>query len=584
MQSLGPKHKFSVLKNMSALLIFIAGSLYITYPLIFHLKNYIIGKGDELLLTWILNWNIHSFSTNILSIFNANIFYPHSNTLAFSDALFLSSFLSIIPVKFFGEPLVAFNFTLISSLMLLGFCIYLLTNHLTKNFFSSVISGLLVIFSLPVLNETPHLQVIAIYFVPLSILFFLKFIEERKTKFFLITAVLFVLQTYNSFLPGYFIVFSLTIIYIFYFLRNKKEARNLINKRNLLILILSFAMIAPVVLPYLKVSNQFHYVRDIRDTIHFALQPEDLLYPHPLTRLNPIILKVFPQYDPNGELKTGFLGLAFTILAITSLLYFVNRFKKLKYQDRSLFFIAVISLTLSLGPFLHIGRHTIHHPFPIPLPYLLFYYLIPGFNGMRNSARWEILFILIVAVLIGVFLNAVPKNRKKTIVVYIFLISVIVGEFNFPMKFVSIPGVKNFPPEYYFLKENAPRSSIVEMPIYNWDMPPYGNQEMLREYYSTLNFNPMVNGFSGFSPLEWESMVRDMIVNFPNPKTLKKLKEMRVDYVIIHKDEYARMTKDHYKLRGKTLKSAETVLDQVKNYSNLQLVKVYNDTYIYKLN
>ncbi len=572
-------------KHWFAAVVFILAGIYITFPLILHLTNFVSGKGDELLLTWILNWNIHSFFNSPLSIFNANIFYPYSNTLAFSDTLFTSSFLAIIPLKSLVEPLVAFNFTLIFSLILLGISVYLLTYHLTKNFLASVISGLLVIFSPPILNETPHLQVIAIYFVPLSILFFLKFLEENKTKYFAITMGLLVLQTYNSFLPGYFIVFSLITIYIFYLFEKRKEAIGLITKKNLLAVFLSLIIIAPIGLPYFKISKEFHYVRDIRDTIHFALQPEDLLYPHPLTRLNPVLMKLFPQTDPDGELKPGFLGLTFTILTIFSLVYFLKRYKRTLFLNQSFVFIAILSFILSLGPFLHFGRHTIHHPFPVPLPYLLFYYFVPGFNGMRNSGRWEILFIIIAAVLAGIFLsNILSRKTLKQNLPLLIIIFAIISEFNFPMKFVEVPGIKNFPKEYYFLRENYTQASTIHMPIYNWDMPPYGNEEMAREYYSTLNYNKMVNGFSGFSPLEWEAMVRNMIVNFPSQETIDKLKIMRVDLVIVHKNEYERMKKDNYNVRGKSLKSGNKVLSEISQYKELKLIKSIGDTYIYKLN
>ena len=182
-------NKSSFIRGLTASVIFIAGSLYETYPLIFHLTNFITGKGDELFITWVLNWNIHSFTGNILNIFNANIFYPYQNTLAYSDTHFISSILAFIPEKLSGEPIMAFNFILILTLILSGLSIYFLAYKLTKSFLPSIVSGLLVLFSYPFINETPHLQVIAIYFVPLSILFFLKFIEEKKTRFLAVTSI-----------------------------------------------------------------------------------------------------------------------------------------------------------------------------------------------------------------------------------------------------------------------------------------------------------------------------------------------------------------------------------------------------------
>src|SRR5690242_1948333 len=42
---------------------------------------------DEHLLMWILSWDAHAFVHQPLRIFDANIFYPNSNTLAYSENL-----------------------------------------------------------------------------------------------------------------------------------------------------------------------------------------------------------------------------------------------------------------------------------------------------------------------------------------------------------------------------------------------------------------------------------------------------------------------------------------------------------------
>lgn len=573
-----------VLKHLTAFVLFSISAVFITYPLIFHLTNMVPGLGDELLITWIMNWNIHSFQGDISSIFNTNIFYPYTNTLAFSDIFFTSSLFSLIPVKLLSEPAVAFNLSLIFSLILLGISVYLLTFYLTKDFLSSLISGTLVIFSPAVLDKTTHLQILAIFFVPLCILYFLKFLDTKRVIYLVLTALFFVLQTYNSFLPGYFIALSLALIFIFYHLKDRKKSAGIFTKKTLVIILLSLILIVPVAYPYFQVSSKFNYTRDIRDTIHFALHPEDLLYPHPSSRLYSLLVSLHPTNYPNKVIQNGFLGGMFTFLAVLTFIYFIKIFKKIGYVDKSLLFISVSSLLLSLGPFLHIGRQTIHYPFPVPLPYLLFYYLVPGFKGMRVSARWEMLFIITSAVLIGVFLNRILKKKSKIkLIISLLIILLTCLEFNFPMKYVSVNTTSEFPNEYRFLKETSPNSIIIVMPIYNWSMSPYAGVETLREYYSTLSFNKMVNGFSGFSPPEWEAMVTDMIVNFPSPQTLKKIEEMRVDYVIVHTDEYERMAKDNYKIRGKGIKSKVEILNQIKKYDKLYLVKTYKDTYVYRL-
>ena len=80
-------------------LYFCLGTIFFTYPLIFNLTTKIRGLYDELLITWVINWVIHALTTNPLNLFQANIFYPYKNTLAYSDIHLANALLSLPFVK-----------------------------------------------------------------------------------------------------------------------------------------------------------------------------------------------------------------------------------------------------------------------------------------------------------------------------------------------------------------------------------------------------------------------------------------------------------------------------------------------------
>lgn len=520
-----------------AFILFFAASVYITYPLIFHLGDYATGFGDELLIAWIHSWVIHALITNPFTLFNANILYPYHNTLAYSDTFITGSLLTYFFVHIIGQPISANNITLISSITFLGFSVYLLTYYLTKDFIVSLLAGILILFSPASLSYTVHLQVLEVYWVPLSLFFFLLFINYKKTFYLIVTLLCFLLQFYNSFLPAYFILFSIIIILVFLWLEKKKKFLELISKQNILLVLFTFLLLIPIVIPYFQISKEFHYVRDLRDSIHFALQPEDLLFPGDTTRLKNFLLNTIPtnHYSQNNEFKPGYLGFIFTLLFIFSVIYFIRNRKKTMYE-KSFITIAATGLLLSFGPFLHLNRHTIHHPFPVPLPYALFYYIMPGFQGFRNSARWEMLFIISIAILIGLELQIITKkiSFKIKIAIYLVLIIGIIGEFS-QIQFISIPQKKVFPKIYSWMDTTPVNSTFIFMPIYNWNMQPYAQQELFREYYSTIEFRPMVNGYSGFSPPPWQEFISFMHNNFPNDKSIYKLRDMGVRYIVIDK-------------------------------------------------
>lgn len=553
----------------SAFLVFLISAIYITFPLVLNLGSIVTGYGDELFIAWAQNYVIHSIFTNPLAVFNANIFFPYHNTLAYSETFISSSVLSIIPRFIIGQPIASHNFTLLFSLVMFGFSIFALSYYLTKNYFPSIVSGLLVIFSPAVLDKKVHLQVLEIFWVPLAILFFLHFVKTKKSKWLVIAMFLFVAQTVNSFLPGYFLVFFFVIYVIVLFLKDRGMLNLFLQKKNLLIILVSFLILLPIVIPYFKVSSEFNFKRDIRDSIHFALQPEDLLVAGNDSKM----LSVLPQNlrvdkMKNGEIKPGFIGLVFSILALSSIVYFLKK-KKKNLVEISLFATGILGLITSFGPFLHWGRVTIHHPLPIPLPYALFYYLLPGFSGFRNSARWEMLFILCFAVLIAIMLSNLLKkiSKNKRLVIYFFLAAVVVWEFNFPMKFYKVTPLANFPKAYSFIAStNKP---AIFMPICNWN-DKCGAEEFLRIYYSTNGFPKMVNGTSGFSPPVWQKTIQEINREFPNDKSLILIKKTGVKYIVFEGDIWQKY-------------GFKNVLDELKTNNKLKLIKQFDNTYVFEL-
>ncbi len=566
--------KKNILLGFVSIFIFFCLGLCITYPLIFHMGNLAVGLGDELVISWIQNWVIHSLFTNPLHIFEANLYFPYHNTLAYSDLFLTSSLLSIIPLKFIGQPIVVHNFTLISSLILLGFSIYLLSFYLTKDFLLSVFAGVLVIFSPAVLDKATHLQILAIFWVPLSILLFLIFIKSKKSKYFVISLLFFLAQVYNSFMPGYFILFSYVIIIVYYWLYNRVQIKKIFVKKNIFLFIISLILIIPIAIPYYQVSKEFNYVRDMRDAIHFAIQPEDLFYPSNHTRLKNYLFELpFNKTSQNGEFKPGYLGFIFTLLTGLVLVYLITNFKKKNLFINAFSSIGLLGFILSLGPALHLGRQTVHWPFPIPLPYLLFYYVIPGFKGFRNSARWEMLFILCMAIVIALVLQKILKKysiRTRSII-YIILIIGCVLEFNFPMKFVNVPQKSEFPKVFDWLNETPQSAKVIIMPAYNWNMF-YSGDEIMRDYYSTSNFRRTVNGYTGFSPPPWQDLLVNLQNNFPNQESVNLLKKLGINYIVIDKKGYDKSFKD------KQLKiDGQTVVNDLKNNTSFGIVKEFGD-------
>ena len=94
-----------------------------TYPLVRHLGSALPNDlGDPLLNTWILAWDADRLLHGLRGLWDAPIFYPYTNTLAYSEHLLGIAVLPA-PVQWLsGNPVLVYNFAFLLSYVLAGYC------------------------------------------------------------------------------------------------------------------------------------------------------------------------------------------------------------------------------------------------------------------------------------------------------------------------------------------------------------------------------------------------------------------------------------------------------------------------------
>lgn len=576
--------KRQIIGDLMVLVYFTVTTLIISFPLVFHLHEYIFGLGDELLLTWIMNWDIYSFIHDPLQIYNATIFHPYSNTLTYSDAFFTSSLLALVPVLLTKSPLVAYNFTYLLAHISLGFFTYLLVKKVTGSRYGGVIAGTLASFTTYTVSRHFHLQLLSIQWIPLSLLFFFLYLKRGNFKYLFLCCLFFIIQTANSFLPGFFLLWCFIIWVLYLWFVDRKAVIKLLNKKVFMAAIVSLSVVFLIAFPYFQTSRQLNYVRDIRDTIRFANRPEYSLYPSDKTRVAGFLKDVFYTNDMQPIKHDGYIGLPLIVL---SAIAFVYRFKGRNLSSYFDIFslIAISSFILSLGPVVQWGGKVIKDPFMIPLPYAVFYYLVPGFKGFRSSERWEMLFVFSLAVAVSVFLVSYLRNasQRKKFAVSTLICLAVIAEVNFPYHYEKIPQQSEIPKVYSYLARLPNDTAIIELPMYTWNMTPHSQQENMRLYYNIFHHKRMMNGTSGFSPPAWERMVEYIYFHFPDRKTLDYLKDSNIQYIIVHTAEYDLLEKTNYTVMGKRTPTSKELEARMKDFGEIQFVRTIEKDHIYKI-
>jgi len=542
--------------HLFVIAIYLILSIAVTWPLVFHLNSLVIDPHDGLLNTWMLNWAMHSFSSGLnglVNYFNANIFFPFKNTFAFSDLQLPLGLITAPIIAITGEPLVGYNFSILLGFVLTAYSAFIFSNYLGLRKDLSFFTGLLISFSTSHLSYITHQQAFHLWPIIFAIY---SLLSNKKILFIFFLWV----SSLNFIMNLYLLMFAFGI-YILIFLKDIKKW------------ILSFGiglvLILPFLIPYLLVSRQFKYTRPITDTIHFSLHYDDLINVGKFNRLSNYSILNRPS-------TPAFFGVAGLILVVSLIFFGRKNFTLIKIKDERrialyLLLLGILFFILSFGPGFHLFRNTVHvGPIPlVPTPYLIFYYLLPGFQAFRAPSRW-ILYAFVFLTLASIYILKHKINRKVILILSAFIIL----ELNVPLTFYHVPAVNEFPPEQVWLKNNYEGAPIVQFPIYNWDdTSPLmkGSEqvnsgfgvETLREYYSTIHWHPMYNGYSGFSPPAWEKSVKWLQKEFPSKETINFLRDKGIKLVLVPVDWQSRI-------------SAFNELKLVQSFTNT-LVYTFND-------
>ncbi len=102
-----PRRRFWL--DLGALVYFVAVTVWLTWPLTSRLTTALSGSPDALLNFWALGWNYHVLPTAPLSYFDANIFAPRPDTLAYSEHLFAVALVAWPLYALSGNLILAYN-------------------------------------------------------------------------------------------------------------------------------------------------------------------------------------------------------------------------------------------------------------------------------------------------------------------------------------------------------------------------------------------------------------------------------------------------------------------------------------------
>lgn len=567
--------------HAAALLGFASLTVALTFPITFRAGTTLRDPGDPLFNTWILAWNAHSLVHGRLrGFFDANIFFPTPNTLAYSEFLIPQTLLAAPIVWLSGNPVLAYNGVLLAAFFTTAVATYLLGAHLNGRL-AGFVAGLIFAFSPFMMSHLSHLQVLSAAGIPLVFLFLDRFLTDGRTRDLVLFSTSYVLQTLaNAYYAMYLALFG-----GIYILVHVVQRRRYLDRRLWAHLTLHVAIVAVTIGPffsrYLTLRQDLGFVRRpanpatgfsflatppfnwlYGDATGGFMIPESALFPGGCALLLAGVGLVaglglrgarghrgprwiVPLYRAVGWAVAGWAGVIVSIAATGG--FEVEPLgipiRATSYQNPVLILVSLIAARLTLrwafrvtparrpaDPRLLYGLlAAIAFVLTLPGgPYRLLYGL-PGFDGLRAATRVHVITMLGVAVLasygIGVLRTRLRGSTGRLVAGG--LAGAIVLEYlSVPVPFAEVPVTREIPAVHRWMATRGDDFAIAEYPIVRPLL-------LWQQYFSAYHWKRLVTGASGYpSPTYLELLNRNEAV--PSPATLDDFADMGVRYLVVH--------------------------------------------------
>jgi len=500
---------------------------------------------DGLYGIWNVAWVSRAIVSDPASLFDANIFYPHRHTLAYSEANIVAGVIGIPAWVLTHNAYAAHNSALLFAFATTFLGMWLLARRLSGRGDSAAIAAILFAFCPYFYSHSAHVQLLMAGGMPLAMLALHRLVDAPSLPRGAALGAALAAQALACAYYGIFAGLMVGYGVLFFALR-----RRLWRVHQFWIAIAVGAVVAglivfPFLLPYLELQEG-GFVRSLDDARRYSATWQSYLAsPSHLHR--PILMLARQLGWRIGEvLFPGVLAIVLGIIGIaTSRRRDPAAVTSRDNHETLLLYgsLGVLAFWGSFGP-------------PAGL-YTLLYRIVPLFTFLRAPSRFGLLVVFVLSIFAAIALDRIISmagsdqpplklrrsagalakaedralHRRSRIAVAVFAI-VAIAELNvipFPWERALTVSTS------YRVLASMPRAVVAEFPFYGERIAfPLHAQYMM---FSTSHWMPLVNGYSDYIPQDFREAAF-VLDSFPSTDTFKILEKRRVRYVGIHWDMY----------------------------------------------
>jgi len=185
--------------SWAAAALYVGLTILLAYPLSVTANRTLPSDDpDGHLFMWTVAWDAHAFVHQPLSIFDANIFYPNHDSLAYSENLIGSAMFAAPVLWLTANPVLAVNTVSLVSCVLCGLGAFVLGRRVGLSTPASALTGIVFAFSPPRFFRFSQLHLAAVQWIPFSLASLHAYLEHGEKRDIRLAIAFFTLQVLAS--------------------------------------------------------------------------------------------------------------------------------------------------------------------------------------------------------------------------------------------------------------------------------------------------------------------------------------------------------------------------------------------------
>jgi len=488
-----------------------------TYPYIIQFHNAgRLDTNDGRWSIWVVSWVAHALTTDPRQLFNANIFYPHTNALAFSEGNIFEGVIGAPVWALTKNPYTTHNVVFLFAFAQSFVATYYLVRHLTGDRRAAILAGIMYAYCPFAFARQAHIQLLMIGFLPWVMLAWHRFLDRTSIARAMELGVVMCLTGLACAYYGIFAGGMITFASIWFAISRRRWNDRQYLSGVAVAAAVCLGLVAPFFLPYIQMQESTGFQRTLSGqySANVGAWLISSAWAH----------RWWADYlhKPSEALFPGILAIVLGVWGAT----FVRERDGIGLKrDEARYYVGlgIFTFWLTFGPKAYL--------------YTVLYNTVPVFSFLRAPSRAGIVVTLCLVVLAAPALIVLMRRKAQHVAFAVLFVLVVADLYRAPLRIREAPPL----PNVYRTLAGLPKAPVIELPYWATSIEFHRHAEYMLA--STAHWQPLVNGYSDHIPQDFRDNAA-ALAKFPSRESFAILEPLGARYAVFHLDLIAPNDRD----------------------------------------